>query len=113
MRIRICDNRNVEVASLRLDDGRVTLEGSFPGGLTPQDLERLGFVYYETDGRGEISARVREVAPGETLEYVRAVLDALPPGFHISHVESASIETQRQARRARFEEELQRITEDG
>lgn len=112
MRIYICDSRNTEVAVLVVKDGEVEVEGAFPGGLTATDLEELGFVYYETDDRGEIVTRVREVPPSECLAYVRAVLDALPPGFHIANVESEVIEAERHRKRKNFEEELQRIGEE-
>ncbi len=112
MRIIICDSGNTEVAVLRVSGGAVRLEGSFPGGLTTEDLGSLGFVYYETDERGEIVSRVREVRPTDSLDYVRAVQDALPPGFHISRVESARIEEERRQKRRRFEEELFRIVSE-
>ncbi len=112
MRIVISDSGSFEVAVLTVQDGAVSLEGTFPGGLTHEDLEELGFVYYQTDERGDIVSRVREVHPDESLDYVRAVQDALPPGFHISRVDSARIEEERQARRRRFEEELARIVSE-
>lgn len=112
MRIIISDSRNSKVATVRIAGGVVQVEGSFPGGLTSQDLAELGFVYYETDERGDIVSRVREVAPAETLDYVRALQDALPPGFHVSNVESEQIEDERRQKRRRFEEELARIGEE-
>lgn len=112
MRIIISDSRNVAVATLLVSSGDVQVEGSFPGGLERQDLMGLGFVYYETDSRGDIASRVREVPPTESLAYVRAVQDALPPGFHVSHVESEQIEDERRQKRRRFEEELARIGEE-
>lgn len=92
--------------------GEVSIEGSFPGGLTSADLRNLAYVYYEMDERGEIVTRLREVPPSETLDYVRAVLDALPPGYYIDRVESEAIERERRLKRKRFEEELTRLEED-
>lgn len=112
MRIILSDSRNTQVAVLTVKDGQVQVEGAFPGGLTPQDLGELGFVYYETDDRGDIVSRVREVPPSECLAYLRAVQDALPPGFHISHVESDVIEAERHQKRRRFEEEIARIGQE-
>lgn len=112
MRIILCDSRNTEVAVVTVRDGKVSLDGVFPGGLTPEDLAELGFVYYETDERGDIVSRVREVPPSETLAYVRALQDALPPGFHISHVDSEVIEAERRQKRRRFEEEIARIGQE-
>jgi len=112
MRIVICDSGNTEVARLSVQGGAVAVEGVFPGGLTCEDLARLGFVYYQTDERGDIVSRVREVRPDESLDYVRAVQDALPPGFHISRVVSARIEEERRRKRQRFEEELARIVSE-
>lgn len=112
MRITLCDSRNTEVAVVTVRDGTIGVEGAFPGGLTADDLSELGFVYYETDDRGDIVSRVREVPPSETLAYVRALQDALPPGFHISHVDSAVIEAERQQKRRRFEEEIARIGQE-
>ncbi|GMU56046.1 MAG: hypothetical protein AMXMBFR33_51920 [Candidatus Xenobia bacterium] len=106
MVVSISDSNNQEVARVLVEGGQVRLEGEFPGGLTEADLRSLGFVHYETDGRGELLTRVKEVAPAESLEYVRALFDALPPGFHISHVESEHVQAERLAKRERFEAEL-------
>ena len=113
MRIVICDSENTQVALLVVSpSGEVQVDGAFPGGLTAEDLGHLGFVYYEMDERGEIVTRVRETPPADSLEYVRAVQDALPPGFHVSQVESGRIEAERREKRLRFEEELARIVEE-
>ncbi|MGE0491690.1 MAG: hypothetical protein AB7S38_20930 [Vulcanimicrobiota bacterium] len=114
MVVCICDAQECCVARLFVEeDGkRLRVEGDFPGGLTPQDLAELGFVYYETNTHGELVARVKEVAPADSLDYLRALLDALPPGYHINQVESKRIERERQQRRARFEEELALMSEE-
>ncbi len=106
MRVTISDTANTRVAVVSIQEGQVRIQGSFPGDLTPEDLAGLGFVHYETDERGEIVTRVREVPPAESLDYIRALQDALPPGYHISQVESARIDQERLERRRRFEEEL-------
>jgi hypothetical protein len=112
MRVFISDSANTRVAQVFVEGGQVHIQGSFPGDLTPEDLGRLGFVHYETDERGEIVTRVREVRPTESLDYVRALQDALPPGYHISQVESARIDEERRQKRRRFEEELARLEAD-
>ncbi len=111
MRVFISDSANIQVALVRVQEGQVHVQGAFPGDLTPEDLSRLGFVHYETDERGEIVTRVREVPPAESLDYIRALQDALPPGYHISQVESARIDEERRQKRRRFEEELARLEE--
>lgn len=112
MVISISDSHNQEVAKVLVEDGQVRVEGDFPGGLTEADLCSLGFVHYETDERGELLTRVKEVAPGESLEYVRALFDALPPGFHISNVSSDKVKAERLAKRQRFEAELTMLDEE-
>ncbi|HXE73804.1 MAG TPA: hypothetical protein VNO81_14165 [Candidatus Nitrosotenuis sp.] len=113
MRVVICNSQSQPVAWLEVGPGRVeVVRGTFPGGLSSSDLENLGFVYYETDERGEVVTRVREVSPGESLEYLRALMDALPPGYHIARVDSEIIENQLRARRRRWEEELARLDEE-
>lgn len=105
--VSICDAREECVATLYLEADRgLRVEGEFPGGLTCQDLESLGFVYYETDNRGELVARLKEVPPSNSLDYLRALLDALPPGYHIGQVRSRAIEKERRVRRERFEAEI-------
>lgn len=106
MVVSISDSHSQEVAKVVVESGQVRVEGEFPGGLTQADLCALGFVHYETDERGELLTRVKEVPPGETLEYVRALFDALPPGYHISNVSSDKVKAERLAKRERFEAEL-------
>ncbi|MEW6281975.1 MAG: hypothetical protein AB1758_25445 [Candidatus Eremiobacterota bacterium] len=106
MVVSISDSQSREVATVVVEEGRVALQGEFPGGLTDADLSSIGFVHYDTDERGEVIARVKEVAPAESLEYVRALFDALPPGYHISNVDSEKVHQERLRKRARFEEEL-------
>ncbi len=112
MIVSISDSQNHEVARVLVERGEVRVEGEFPGGLTGEDLRALGFVHYETDERGELLTRVKEVAPDESLEYVRALMDALPPGFHISNVSSAKVNAERLAKRERFEAELTMMDEE-
>lgn len=113
MVVSICDRRGECVAELRIADGAVQLRGELPGGLAPEDLERLGFVYYETNERGKFVPRVQEVEAGETLDYLRALIDSLPPGYHLAQVQSEKIEHERRLRRARFEAELDALAGDG
>lgn len=112
MVVSISDSRNQEVAKVVVESGQVRVEGEFPGGLTEADLRALGFVHYETDERGELLTRVKEVAPDESLEYVRALFDALPPGFHISNVSSEKVKAERLAKRERFEREISMLDQE-
>lgn len=110
MLVSICDRHGTCVARLGISrDGRVQHEGDLPAGLTPADLERLGFIYYETNEKGEFVARVQEVKPSESLDYLRALIDSLPPGYHLSQVQSEKIESERRQKRKRFEAELEQL----
>ncbi len=113
MVVSICDSSQCCVARVYLDqEGVPRIEGDLPGGLTPEDLKELGFVYYETSPKGDLVARVQEVAPEESLAYLRALLDSLPPGYHISQVESERIEQEREQKRELFERELSLMNEE-
>ena len=108
MLVSICDKVGRCVAKVGVDrSGKVCHEGDLPDGLTTEDLESLGFVYYETDERGKSVPRVRGVKASESLDYLRALNDSLPPGYHLAEVQSDKIEHQRMLKRARFEAELQ------
>lgn len=111
MTVCICDSEEHCVARLILRGQKLVVEGEFPGGLTAEDLETLGFVYYETSQRGELVARVQEVPLSNSLDYLRALIDALPPGYHISQVDSDTIAAERQERRKRFEAEMSLMNE--
>lgn len=106
MIIDIADTDDHVVVRLKVAEGKVSLEGEFPGGLTESDLSQLGFIYYEMDPRGEMVARVQDVPVEHSLRYLRALLDALPPGYHIAQVQSENIRREREQKRARFEQEL-------
>jgi len=106
MVVCIADSRGTQVARLTFDGGELKVDGALPGGLTEGDLTCLGFVYYETDARGELVPRVREVPMANSLDYLRALMDSLPPGYYLSQVDSETIEQQRHDKRLRFEAEL-------
>lgn len=106
MVVCIADSHGTQVARLTLDGEDLKIDGSLPGGLTVGDLTSLGFVYYETDARGEVVPRVREVPMSNSLDYLRALMDSLPPGYYLSQVDSETIERQRQDKRIRFEQEI-------
>lgn len=106
MVVCIADSQGTQVARLTLEGDQVQVDGCLPGGLTEGDLASLGFVYYETDARGELVPRVREVPMANSLDYLRALMDSLPPGYYLAQVDSETIERQRQDKRLRFEQEL-------
>ena len=106
MVVCIADSQGTQVARLTLTGQELHVDGRLPGGLTEGDLACLGFVYYETDPRGELVPRVREVPMANSLDYLRALMDSLPPGYYLAQVDSEKIEQQRQDKRERFEREL-------
>lgn len=112
MVVCIADSQGTQVARLILEGGDLKIDGALPGGLTEGDLTSLGFVYYETDTRGELVPRVREVPMSNSLDYLRALMDSLPPGYYLSQVDSETIERQRQDKRLRFEQELALMDRD-
>ena len=109
MVVSIADTQGHEVARLTLTEQEIQVDGRLPGGLTEGDLRSLGFVYYETDARGELVPRVREVPMSNSLDYLRALMDSLPPGYHLAQVDSENIERQRLDKRLRFEQELEML----
>lgn len=85
------------------------LEGELPSGLTLADLSSLGIVRYEPGVRGRPIPKVIPIRPSEDLDYLQALIDAMPPGYFISKVESQKIDALREARVVRFEEELKDV----
>lgn len=90
----------------------VCVEGELPDGLTVQDLANLGIVLYEPGRRGRPIPRVCPIEPSENLEYVRALIEAMPPGFFVSKVESEKIDELRKENEEKFHRELERIEAD-
>ena len=112
MKVSICDARGEQVATVVVNpEGEATLRGRIPG-FTGEDLNHLGFVHYETDSKGSLISKVKEVAPSDSLDYVRALLDSIPPGYHLSEVQSERVEAQRLQRRKRFEEEIEMLAQE-
>jgi len=92
----------------------VCLEGELPDGLTVQDLTSLGIVTYETGNRGRPIPKVCPIEPSENLEYVRALIEAMPPGYFVSKVESAKIDELRKEKAEKFQAEIEKFqTEEG
>lgn len=118
MKVWISDNKSVVVTCLELDSGNdgqveiVCLEGELPDGLTVQDLTQLGIVTYETGHRGRPIPKVCPIEPSEDLEYVRALIEAMPPGFFVSRVESDKIDEQRAEKAELFQREIEKIEAD-
>lgn len=114
MKVWISDKKSEVVTCLCLeeaDDGcshLVCVEGALPDGLTPQDLDDLGIVVYEPDGRGRPIPKVCHIEPSEGLDYLRALIEAMPPGYFVSKVESEKIDKLREAKVERFTLELER-----
>lgn len=120
MKVWISDAQSAIVTCLALEEKGVgdceivCLEGEMPAGLTIADLMGLGIVKYEPDTRGRPIPKVCPITPSENLEYLRALIEAMPPGFFVSKVESEKIDQMRAEKVERFEKELERInSEDG
>ena len=91
----------------------VCVDGSLPKGLALEDLSQLGIVTYQPDGRGRPIPKVSPIHPSENLDYLRALIEAMPPGYFISKVESEKIDKLREEKALRFHEELEHFTEEG
>lgn len=120
MKVWISDSQSQIVTCLALlekADGEceiTCLEGEMPDGLTVADLMGLGIVKYEPDGRGRPIPRVCPITPSENLDYLRALIEAMPPGYFISRVESPKIDQLREEKVERFHQELESLgTEEG
>lgn len=90
----------------------VCVEGELPDGLTVADLMGLGIVVYEPDTRGRPIPKVFPISPSENLDYLRALIEAMPPGFFVSRVESDKIDQLREEKVERFQRELERVQVD-
>ena len=88
------------------------LEGELPKGLTVQDLSYLGIVTYEPDSRGRPVPKICPIEPSENLDYLRALIEAMPPGYFISKVESAKIDELRREKADKFEAEILKFEDD-
>lgn len=116
MKVWISDNASEVVTCLLLELTQggdepeiVCLEGELPSGLTVQDLSQLGIVTYEPDNRGRPIPQINHVEPCENLEYLRALIEAMPPGYFISKVESETIDELRLEKAEKFRIELEKI----
>lgn len=119
MKVWISDSESVVVTCLLVsnqqEEGSVEitcLEGELPCGLTVQDLGKLGIVTYEPDSRGRPIPKVCPIEPSENLDYLRALIEAMPPGYFVSKVESAKIDELRREKAERFEKELENLEGD-
>lgn len=118
MKVWISDSDSTVVTCLALEERGVgdceilCLEGEMPDGLTIADLQGLGIVRYEPDQRGRPIPKVCPITPSENLDYLRALIEAMPPGFFVSKVESEKIDQLREAKVERFQQELERVEED-
>ena len=117
MKVWISDSESVVVClalnETSLGDCEIEcLEGEMPGGLTLADLMALGIVLYEPDTRGRPIPKVCPISPSENLDYLRALIEAMPPGFFVSKVESEKIDQLREEKVERFHQELERIKDD-
>jgi hypothetical protein len=106
LEVRIAKSTGQIIAQISIDAGELRCEGVLPDNLRLDDLRKLGFVYYENDARGVPLARVKEVAPSDTVEYLRALNEALPPGYYLAWVKSERIDHEREQHREAFEREL-------
>lgn len=118
MKVWISDAQSTVVACLALVDSDsggnevVCLEGELPAGLTLADLMGLGIVTYEPGTRGRPIPKVCPITPSENLDYLRALIEAMPPGYFVSKVESEKIDQLREQKAQRFQEELERIEKE-
>ena len=115
MKVWISDAQSEVVTCLALQETEsgqsevICLEGAMPAGLTLADLTGLGIVIYEPDTRGRPIPKVCPITPSENLDYLRALIEAMPPGYFVSKVESEVIDQLREQKILRFQEELERI----
>jgi hypothetical protein len=107
----IANVRGEIVAIIAFDGGQLRCEGKLPDNLTLDDLKKLGFIYYETDARGHSVSKVKEVAACDSMEYLRALTDALPPGYFLTKVSSPRIAEEQRIHREAFERELNMLDE--
>lgn len=119
MKVWISDSSDEVVTCLGLDISEegaevkiVCLEGELPSGLTVQDLSSLGIVTYEPDNRGRPIPKVSPIEPSENLDYLRALIEAMPPGFFVSKVESEKIDKLRREKADRFQKELELLEDE-
>lgn len=115
MRVWISDTENELVTILELIPGPQEepeifyVEGELPDGLTLQDLFALGVVDYRSGKRGKPVPTISTVEPSENLEFIRALTEALPPGYHVSKVESEVIDKLREEKAEKFFEEIETL----
>ena len=119
MKVWISDKASEVVTCLELEisdsekrSSVVCLEGELPDGLTLQDLNQLGIVTYEPDNRGRPVPRVSPIEPSENLEYLRALIEAMPPGYFVSKVESPVIDELRKQKAEKFQKEIELIQKE-
>lgn len=118
MKVWISDSDSTVVTCLALEEREpgaceiFCVEGEMPDGLTVADLMGLGIVIYEPDTRGRPIPKVCPITPSENLDYLRALIEAMPPGFFVSKVESEKIDQMREEKVVRFQQELERIEEE-
>ncbi len=119
MKVWISDNDSNEVVCLNVDitaDHKIDvqcLEGDLPDGLVLSDLGNLAIVTYESGARGRPIPKIKAIEPCENLEYLRALIEAMPPGFYVSRVESEAIDRLREQKIEKFEQELESLNEEG
>lgn len=90
----------------------VCVDGTLPKGLALEDLSQLGIVTYLPDGRGRPIPKVSPIDPSENLDYLRALIEAMPPGYFISRVESEKIDKLREEKALLFQEELEHFSDN-
>lgn len=117
MRVWISDSVNEITTVLDIESDVpepkiVRVSGDLPDGLALCDLSRLGIVTYEVGSRGRPVPRVQVVEPAENLDYVRALVEAMPPGYHVCRVESEKLDELRAEQESRFRAEMERLAEE-
>lgn len=118
MKVWISDADNKTVTKLEFsseqegDSAIACLEGELPEGLSLQDLSTLGIVNYKSGNRGKPIPEICPVEPSENLDYIRALTEALPPGYHVSKVESPVIDELREQKALLFFQEIEALGVD-
>lgn len=118
MKVWISDDKDNEIACLQLEQSSCggyqvkCVEGELPQGLTTADLLELGIVKYESGAKGRPIPKVCPITPSEGLDYLRALIEAMPPGFFVSKVESKKIDLLREAKIKRFHQEFEDLDKD-
>jgi hypothetical protein len=118
MKVWISDSLNRTTTVLKIESCNdlpnskfVCLEGELPEGIALQDLSGLGTVSYTAGNRGRPIPKICRVEPSENLDYVQALIEAMPPGYYVSRVESDKIDQLREEKARLFFQEIEHMSD--